>query len=83
MIFEEWWEPAMASGYDAKWIKFVAKETWDAATAAERERCVKECQGVEAHWRKQAEKHNLDIDHGRRDGAIFCAITIRHPGGWR
>lgn len=50
---------------------------WQEATKQERERCIGKCEEVEAHWRKQAETHNLDIDYGRRDGAIFCVAAIR------
>ena len=44
--------------------------------AQERERCVRKCREVEAYWRKQANRHNLGIDYGRRDGAIFCVAAI-------
>jgi len=47
---------------------------------AERGRCAVKCDEIAAHWREQAERHNIPNDHGRRDGAKFCAIAIREEG---
>lgn len=62
MTFDEWWEeywapPAGHSVCDAA-LKDVAQKVWNAATAAERERCARVAEGVERpderHWIKES-----------------------------
>jgi hypothetical protein len=47
-----------------------ARRTWQAATAAERERCAKVCDGV-------AEMFSSPRDYDSEYGAIRCADAIR------
>ena len=55
MTFDEWWEeywptPTEPSVCDAV-LKDVAQKVWDAATAAERERCARVAEGItQRHW---------------------------------
>ena len=77
MTFEEWWDEYSADR-DWPWrIRGAAHEAWHIATEAERERCAEKCDEIAAHWREQAEGHDIPNDHGRRDGAEFCAVAIR------
>ena len=41
------------------------------------ENCAMQCDEIEAEWRAKAEKHNIAADHGRRDGAMWCAAAVR------
>ena len=75
MAFEQWYESDLwRHGFGHKGL---LEEAWQAATHAERERCIAKCKEVEEHWHKQAAKHNLATDYGRRDGAIFCAAAVQ------
>ncbi len=41
------------------------------------ESCALQCDEIEARWREHAEQHDLATDHGRRDGAMWCAAAVR------
>jgi hypothetical protein len=56
----------------AEWVAQIQQD--------ERERCAVTCDKIEAKWREQAERHDLMIDIGRRDGAGFCGVAIRELG---
>ena len=62
--------------YDAE----CSRQWVDKLLAQERERCVVECDRIEARWRGHAQQHDLPVDHGRRDGAMWCADAIRKLG---
>ena len=67
--------PFVGRGREAV-LPFVEQEIVE-AEQAERERCAVKCDEIEARWRVHAEEHDLAVDHGRRDGAMWCADAIR------
>ena len=60
MTFDEWWEEYWGTHTEPSVcddvLKDVARKVWDAATAAERERCARVAEGMERpnerHWNK-------------------------------
>ena len=76
MTFEEWWFRDDQNDW-TEIATAIAHDAWDAATKQERERCAVKCDEIEDKWRAEAEKHDISIDHGRRDGAMWCAVAIR------
>lgn len=58
----------------------IARYVWDAAVAAERERCASVCDGIAAGYAGAARRldgKNSTHAAGQRDGANECAATIR------
>lgn len=51
MTFEEWWGKRVVVGNDND--KDTCRQVWEAATAAERERCAKVCEAMARRWRWQ------------------------------
>ena len=79
MDFQKWWsqhghgmwrdEKALASQ--------VSRAAWDAATNAERERCAKLCEEIEAKARAHDTFSRSDIEFGKAAAAEACAEAIR------
>jgi len=82
---------AFDAWFQARWPEFAhpttsAFEIWQAATAAERERCAKACDAIcDEHWsRYKGTKPNAGhpargsyYEEGMSDGADLCADAIR------
>lgn len=69
MTFEQWWD----NGHRLDGIADAARKAWEAATAAERERCAKLCDACVVAQGSMDDYYRS----GWNDAAAECAASIR------
>lgn len=79
MDFQQWWaQQGHGLWRDDKAITSqVARAAWAAATEAERERCAKLCDEIEAKAMADDKFSRSDISFGKAAAAEACAEAIR------
>jgi len=75
MDFETWFKQHVPDAPTGKYHELLA--AWDAATEAERERCAKLCDEIEAKAMADDKFSRSDIAFGKAAAAEACAEAIR------
>ena len=79
MTFDEWWDAICEEVWrmdDRETADFV-RAAWEAATQAERERCAKLCDEIEAKAVAHDKFSRSDSEFGKAAAADACAEAIR------
>ena len=76
MTYQEWISKQYEDGRGPCWQPST-RDAWEAATLAERERCAKLCDEIEAKAMANDKFSRSDIEFGKAAAAEACAEAIR------